>query len=185
MPWHPGSSVGCLCELIASCSPSPPFPVLLTHWPVFPLTSAEILLLTTLRSPVCSEVTVTLPYYVTRRVAVIMCSFICPFTHCLFPSLHSPEQNLLWLSCLFLRSQDSQQRWQPVDVCWMTMWAPILERRKLRTCLSVFISFLCLLESLLSSPCSFSPSPTYPLHIPYTGWPITAHRPNPACFLFL
>lgn len=45
--------------------------------------------------------------------------------------------------------------------------------------------FLCLLESLLSSPCSFSPSPTYPLHIPYTGWQSTAHRPNPACFLFL
>ena len=57
-------------------------------WPFFPLTSAEVLPLTTLSSPLCSKTTVTLPYYIAHRVTVITCSFICPFIYCLFPSLH-------------------------------------------------------------------------------------------------
>lgn len=71
------------CLLLALSSP-----LLLTHWPGFPLPSAEILPLTTLSSPLCSEVAVTLPYHSAHRGTVVMRSFICPFTYCPFPSPH-------------------------------------------------------------------------------------------------
>ena len=64
------------------------FPLFLTHWPLFPLTSAEVLPLTTLSSPLCSKTAVALPYYIAHRVTVITCLYICPFIYCLFPSLH-------------------------------------------------------------------------------------------------
>lgn len=116
-------------------------------WHFFPLTSSETCLFYVVPSTTVTHCHITIwycPQSTCHYLFIYLSIYILSHP---FPS--SPEQCLLCLSCLFLYSQDSEHSWQSVDICWMTMWDPILEIRKLR---SGFQFFALLSPSTWKSP---------------------------------